>query len=776
MRNLVIVESPAKAKTIEKFLGKDYSVVSSFGHVRDLPRKDISIDIENNFKPNYVVSTDKKKIVTELRKKVKEAETVWLASDEDREGEAIAWHLFEVLKLKNKDTKRIVFNEITKKAILGAIEKPKDINLKLVDAQQARRVLDRIVGYELSPVLWRKVKSANSAGRVQSVAVRLIVEREREINNFNSESSYKVSAIFDYNGNKIKAELASKIKTIEEARELLKKFQQSDFSINDVTKKDGTRKPAAPFTTSSLQQEANRKMGYSVAQTMVVAQQLYEAGLITYMRTDSTNLSDSAIEQAKTHIAEKFGEEYLKIRSYQTKSKNAQEAHEAIRPSDLNKDKPLLDDNQQARLYKLIYNRTIASQMSEAVIEKTNIYITASGDDHKFVAKGEVIKFDGFMKVYIESTDNEASVEDSGLLPKVNVGDCVVFDEIKAREVYSKHPARYTEASLVRKLEELGIGRPSTYAPTISTIQKRNYVLNESRDGVEREYNLLTVSSDNFNESKNIEITGAEKKKMFPTDVGMVVTDYLIEHFDNIMDYRFTADIESQFDLISSGDRQWQEVMKEFYNPFHVKIEDAKKAEGTSTGERHLGVDPKSEKNLYVKVGRFGPMAQLGDISDEEGAEKPKFASLLKGQSIETISFEDAMELFKLPRILGTNADGKEIKANIGRFGPYVQLGSTFASIPKKDVDYDVMSIDLQQAIVLIEEKIEKDKKKTVNVFKKDEDEVKVLNGRFGPYISYKKKNYKIPKDVKAEDLKLEDCVKIIEETPTKKKVKKTKK
>lgn len=768
MRNLVIVESPAKAKTIEKFLGKDYSVASSFGHVRDLPRKDISIDIENGFQPNYVVSTDKKKIVTELKKKVKESDVVWLASDEDREGEAIAWHLFEVLKLEKKETKRIVFNEITKEAIQKAIKNPKEINYELVDAQQARRVLDRIVGYELSPVLWRKVKAANSAGRVQSVAVRLIVDREREINKFQSESSYRVTSDFLYKKAKLKAELNTKIADYKEVKRLLATFKDATFKITDVTKKEGTRNPTAPFTTSSLQQEANRKLGYSVSQTMVVAQQLYEAGLITYMRTDSTNLSDNALGQISNVVTEKYGEQYLKIRKYSPKSQNAQEAHEAIRPSNFSEANPSLTDNQQKKLYKLIYNRAIASQMSAAIIEKTKISISNGDAKYYFAANGEIIKFDGFMKVYIESTDQEAPTE-TAVLPEVTVGDAVDYERISARETFTKHPPRYTEASLVRKLEELGIGRPSTYAPTISTVQKRNYVLNDTRDGVERSYKALELTREVLDELTKVELTGAEKKKLFPTDVGIVVTDYLVEHFTSILDFKFTANIESQFDEISNGKKKWQDVMSEFYTPFHDSVEEAKQVQGTTSGERLLGVDPKTEKNLYVKVGRYGPMAQLGDISDEEGAEKPKFASLLKTQSIETISFDEAMELFKLPRVLGMHPDGKEVKANIGRFGPYVQLGSTFASIPKKDVDYDVMSIDLAQAVALIDEKIEKDKKKTINIFVENEQEIKVLNGRYGPYITYKKKNYKIPKDQEAEKLTKEACLELISEQGTSK-------
>jgi len=775
VENLVIVESPAKAKTIEKFLGKDFLVKSSFGHIRDLEKKDFGIDIKNNFTPKYVVSTDKKKVVTELKKLAKEAKTVWIASDEDREGEAIAWHLFEVLKLKKENTKRIVFHEITKEAIVRAIENPRDIDEHLVNAQQARRILDRLVGFEISPVLWKKVKPQLSAGRVQSVAVRLIVERERDIIAFKPESYFKVIAQFlvtDENGvtKSVKAELPKKFSTKEETLAFLESCKNAEYKVNDIEKKPSVRKPAAPFTTSTLQQEASRKLGFSVAQTMAVAQRLYEAGNITYMRTDSVNLADAALAAAKEEITNRHGSEYVKIRKYQTKNKSAQEAHEAIRPTYLNKEQ-ISGESNEIKLYNLIWKRTIASQMSDALLEKTNIKIGVSTNNEEFVASGEMIKFDGFLKVYMESTDDENGKQEETLLPTVKVNDIVREEAINATQNFTYRPPRFTEASLVKKLEELGIGRPSTYAPTITTVQNRGYVVKESRDGVERKYEVLTLNENNISEEVKTQITGAEKRKLFPTDIGMVVTDFLNKYFEKIMSYNFTAEVEKEFDEIALGKIIWYEMIGKFYNPFHDNVEKTLENSERSTGERILGNDPTTGKVILVRIGRYGPMAQMGEASDEEGAEAPKFASLRTGQHLETITLEEALDLFKLPRDLGLYEDKKVVVA-IGRFGPYVRHDGKFASL-KKDVD-DPMTIDLDRAIVLIEEKREKDRQKFIKAFDEDPD-MQILNGRWGPYIAYKKENFRLAKDIEdPKALSYEDCLKIIKDGPKKKTAKKS--
>jgi DNA topoisomerase-1 len=767
-KNLVIVESPAKAKTIEGFLGKDYTVKSSFGHIRDLPGKNISIDIENDFEPEYVISDDKKKIVAELKKLAKKAETVWLATDEDREGEAISWHLLEALNLKENETKRIVFSEITKEAINRAISNPRTVNKNLVDAQQARRVLDRLVGYELSPVLWKKVKPSLSAGRVQSVTVRLLVEREREIKNFKSADYFKVVGIFYKEGDRtFKAEVSSRFKTYEEAKAFLEECKASTFKVKDLKKKPATKSPAAPFTTSTLQQEASRKLGFSVSQTMLVAQKLYEAGKITYMRTDSVNLSDQAIKGAKAYICNEFGEDYSKSRKFATKAKGAQEAHEAIRPTNLSV-AHLKGDSQESRLYELIWKRTIASQMSNAKIERTTVTLDVSESKTDFTAKGEIITFEGFLKVYLESTDDEDTEEQSGMLPAMQEGDAILREHITATQRFTKHPPRYQEASLVRKLEELGIGRPSTYAPTISTIQKRGYVVKESREGEDRNYLMLTLDDNGLNEEKKTERTGAEKNKLFPTDIGMVVTDFLADHFETIMDYSFTADVEKQFDDIAEGLLKWNKMIEKFYNPFHSNVEETLDNADRAKGERELGVDPKSGKPVIARIGRYGPMVQIGSVEDEE---KPKFASLLKEQSIETITFEEALELFKLPRDVG-EYEGKKVTAAIGRFGPYIRWNNLFVSL-KKDEGDEPLTVELDRAIELIEIKKEQEKNKYIKTFKEDKD-VQVLNGRYGPYIKIGRKNFKIPKDKKPEDLTLEECKEIASAAPTKKRGRKT--
>ncbi len=762
--NLVIVESPAKAKTIEGYLGKDYVVKSSFGHVRDLAKKGLAIDVENGFTPHYEVMPDKKKVITELKSLAKKSDTVWLATDEDREGEAISWHLAEVLGLNKDTTKRIVFNEITKPAITRAIENPRTINGALVDAQQARRVLDRLVGFELSPVLWKKVKPSLSAGRVQSVTVRLIVEREREIQAFNAESAFRVIAEFDLGGGKkLKAELNHRFKTQKEASEFVNNCNKANFTVDSLDKKPGKRTPAAPFTTSTLQQEASRKLGFSVTQTMVVAQRLYEAGKITYMRTDSTNLSDTAINSSKEVIPKMFGDKYLKNRRYSNKAKGAQEAHEAIRPTNLELSETSGERN-EIRLYDLIWKRTLATQMADAELERTTLTIGIDNSDFKFVAKGEVIKFDGFLKLYVESTDEEADEDgDSGIIPPMKVGEKLSLEELTATERFSNHPPRYTEASLVRKLEELGIGRPSTYAPTITTIQKRGYVEKKETEGTPRDYQVISLVGGKVKEETKTEITGRERNKLFPTDIGMVVNDFLIDHFERILDYNFTASVEKEFDDIAQGQMKWNEMIDKFYHPFHDNVEHTLETSERATGERLLGEDPDSGKPVYARIGRFGPMVQIGESSDEE---KPKFASLRADQSIQDIKLEDALELFKLPRELG-EFEGEKVSASIGRFGPYVRHKSMFVSI-KKDSGEDVMSIGLEKAIELIEEKRKADAASIIKTFDEN-DKVRILKGRYGPYIKFGRQNVKIPKDKDPETLTLEECLELAKSTPKKK-------
>ncbi len=764
--NLVIVESPAKAKTIEKFLGKDFTVTSSMGHIRDLEKKDFGIDIKKNYLPKYVVSADKKKIVADLKKMAAEAKMVWLASDEDREGEAIAWHLKEVLKLNSTNTKRIVFHEITKDAIIKAVENPRDIDINLVNAQQARRVLDRIVGFEVSPVLWKKVKPSLSAGRVQSVAVRLIVEREREITNFKTESFYRVVGIFsvtekDGKTTELKAELSTRFLTREEAEKFLERCKTAEFTVEDVVKKPGKRTPAKPFTTSTLQQEASRKLGFSVSQTMSVAQRLYESGKITYMRTDSVNLSSLAINTAKQKIEELHGPDYVQIRKYKTTSKGAQEAHEAIRPTYMSQE-TVDGTSQEQRLYELIWKRTIASQMADAILEKTQVTIGISNDREKFIATGEVLIFDGFLKVYMESTDDEKGDNGSDeIIPPLKANDRLQMNSITATRRFTQKPPRYTEASLVKRLEELGIGRPSTYAPTITTIQNRNYVVKEDRPGTERPFDILTLKNGKITEKNNVEITGVEKGKLFPTDIGMVVTDYLSENFEQIMDYNFTAKVEEEFDEIAEGKRIWNDVIDEFYQPFHSKVENALQNSERSKGERILGIDPATGKQVSVKIGRFGPIAQLGEASADGEGEKPQFSSLKSGQLLESITLEEALELFKLPRELG-EFESKKVVVGTGRFGPYIRHDNKFISLGKSDDPY---TVDLPRAVELIHAKRDKDDKAVIRIF--DENpEVKILNGRWGPYISFKKQNYKIPKKTEAEKLTYEDCMKIIGQAP----------
>jgi DNA topoisomerase-1 len=764
-KNLVIVESPAKAKTIEKFLGEDFLVLSSFGHVRDLSKKDLSVDLEKGFIPNYEIPADKKKVVKDLKKEAKGAEVVWLATDEDREGEAISWHLVESLELDESQTKRIVFHEITKNAILEAINNPRTIDHHLVDAQQARRVLDRLVGYELSPVLWKKVKPALSAGRVQSVAVRLIVEREEEIKKFKTESAYRILAEFLLPGGNnitINAELNKRFKTKDEAADFLNKCIPADFTVKAVEKKPAKKSPAPPFTTSTLQQEASRKLGYSVAKTMMVAQQLYESGRITYMRTDSVNLSKLALGMAKKVITENYGDEYVKTRQFTTKSKSAQEAHEAIRPTYL-ENQEINGDNSQQKLYELIWKRTIASQMAEAQLEKTNVDINVSGASEKFVAKGEVIKFDGFLKVYLESTDDDDTETQKGMLPPVKEGDNLQRQEITATERFTQPPPRYAEASLVKKMEELGIGRPSTYAPTISTIQKREYVVKEDRQGEDRKYNFMRLQNGNVKAEVLTEKTRYEKAKLFPTDIGTVVNNFLVEYFDNVLDYNFTAKVEKEFDEIAEGHKVWNDMIKDFYGPFHEKVEDTLEKSKKQSGERLLGTDPVSGQNVYAKIGRYGAIVQIGESNAEEEV-KPKFAGMKQGQSIETISLEEALEMFKLPRALG-EYENEEMTVAIGRFGPYVRHANKFYSLAKTD---DPMTIEADRAIELIVEKRKKDKEKTIKVFDEDKT-IQVLNGRYGAYIKKGKSNYRIPKGTEAKDLTLEDCNQIIEAADKKK-------
>ena len=766
IENLVIVESPAKAKTIEKFLGNGYTVKSSFGHIRDLEKKDLGVDIEHNFQPKYEISSDKKTIVKELKTLAKEAKTVWLASDEDREGEAIAWHLFEVLKLKPENTKRIVFHEITKDAILHAIQNPRNIDKNLVDAQQARRVLDRLVGFEMSPVLWKKVKPSLSAGRVQSVAVKLIVEREREINAFKEQQYYRVCGTFETQQHaQLKAEVQTRFTDKETTLTYLEACKTAIFHVDSVETRPTTRKPAPPFTTSTLQQEASRKLGFSVSQTMSVAQKLYEHGLITYMRTDSVNLSDLAIRTAKAVICETLGEKYSKPRNFATKTKGAQEAHEAIRPTYMNKTAIEGDRNEQ-QLYELIYKRTLASQMADAQLERTNMIIGLSNHSIPFTATGEVIIFNGFLKVYMESHDEETDDEQAGLLPALAPGDQLQRQFITAIEQYTLHPPRYTEASLVKKMEALGIGRPSTYAPTIQTIQNREYVIKGDKEGVERIYSVITLAKDKIKEVDKKEIVGADRNKLMPTDIGTVVNDFLMAYFPDVLDYNFTASVEKEFDAVAEGEMVWTEAIDKFYKLFHPIVEEtaAIKTEH-KVGERQLGVDPKTGNPVFVKIGRYGPVVQIGQAHpDDKEAPKPQFATLMKGQSIETITLEEALKLFDLPRTIG-EYEGKDMVAAVGRFGPFIRHDGKFISIPK---DLNPLSITAEEAIELIDEKRKKDEQRYLKKF--DEDpELEILNGRYGPYITYKKANYRIPKTVtQPEKLTYEECMKIITEAAEK--------
>ncbi|CAN5876976.1 type I DNA topoisomerase [soil metagenome] len=758
-KNLVIVESPAKAKTIEGFLGKDFIVKSSFGHVRDLAKKQEELTVAKNFEPAYEVSSDKEKVISELKRLSKDAQIVWLATDEDREGEAISWHLSEALKLDEKKTRRIVFHEITKGAILKAIESPRKIDKNLVDAQQARRILDRLVGFELSPILWKKVKPSLSAGRVQSVTVKLIVEREREISNFTSVFSYKVSGIFSSDGQTFKAELKSNFKTIEEAREFLEKCKSATFTIGSLETKPAKKSPSAPFTTSTLQQEASRKLGYSVKRTMIVAQHLYEQGKITYMRTDSVNLSETALDQARATIGKNYGEKYIFIRHFKTKSKGAQEAHEAIRPTYLENSSVDVGGD-EARLYDLIWKRTIASQMADAELEKTTAVITISTATENFVAQGEVIKFDGFLKIYMESSDEDEENSDEmkeGMLPALKTGQSLNANSITAIQRFTHHPARYTEAALVKKLEELGIGRPSTYAPTISTVQDRGYVVKEDREGKPRNYNVLNVRDGKVYEEIKSENTGAEKSKLFPTDIGMVVTDFLNQYFPDIMNFNFTANVEEEFDEIAEGKVQWKKMLKDFYIPFHKTVEQTEENSERASGERLLGVHPESGKNIYARIGRFGPLVQIGEADETE----KKFASLKKDQRLEAITLEEALELFKLPRIAG-QFEEKDMKIAIGRFGPYIQHNSLFFSVPKDD---DPHTLTHERAIEIILAKRKSDAEKEIKSFRGEgREDVRILNGRWGPYFCIGKSNYKIPKDREPASLSLEECIALAED------------
>lgn len=753
-KNLVIVESPAKAKTIESYLGKDFIVKSSFGHVRDLTKKGLAIEIDNHFNPLYEVSADKKQVVAELKKLAKAAEVVWLATDEDREGEAISWHLFETLDLAKKDTHRITFNEITKTAVLKAIENPRKINKELVDAQQARRVLDRIVGFELSPVLWKKVRPSLSAGRVQSVAVRLIVDREREIQAFNVNPFFRVNGAFGANNGVLKAELNRHLSGEKEAQEFLELCRNTSFIVDDVQQKPSTKTPSAPFTTSTLQQEASLKLGFSVTKTMSVAQRLYEAGHITYMRTDSVNLSETAVNGAKAAIEEFYGNDYSKPTKYTTKSSGAQEAHEAIRPTDFGKTS-IDSERDETRLYELIWKRSIASQMAHAKLERTTVKIGGLPTTDYFTAKGEVIVFDGFLKVYMESSlDDEQDEEAEGLLPKVIVNEPLDLSICTAVERFTRPPSRYVEASLVKKLEELGIGRPSTYAPTISTIQKRTYVEKQEREGEIRNYCLLTLTKGEISKEEKTETTGKDRNKLFPTDIGIVVTDYLKEHFEQIMDYQFTAKVEAEFDEIAQGRLEWTNMMETFYKPFHAVVENTLEHSERATGERELGVHPESGRRIIVRIGKFGPMVQVGD--EKVDGEKALFASLQPTQSIGNISLEDALKLFQLPRVVGQYEE-QDMKVNNGRFGPYVQVGKIFASIPKGE---DPMSITYERSLEIYLEKLQVEANRLIKSFDENPD-VQLLNGRYGPYLKIGKDNFKLPKGTEAEKLSLEECIEI---------------
>lgn len=766
-KNLVIVESPAKAKTIGGFLGKEFTVKSCMGHVTDLTKKGLGVDIEKGFQPKYIISPEKKKVVTELKKIADESELVWLASDEDREGEAISWHLFEALGLSEIKTRRIAFHEITRPAIQKAIENPRAIDRNLVYAQQARRVMDRLVGFELSPLLWKKIKPSLSAGRVQSVAVRLIVEREEEIRNFVSVSSFRITGDFPVkNGTKsvnVKAELNRRFQEKSDAAEFLKKCIISEFIVEDVDTRPARKSPSPPFTTSTLQQEASRKLGFSVSNTMRVAQELYEAGLITYMRTDSVNLSDLALSMAKEEITSLFGNNYVKTRNYTTRTKGAQEAHEAIRPTYLN-NKTIDGDRSRKRLYELIWKRTIASQMADAELEKTVVTIGVSNSVEKFIAKGEVIRFEGFLKVYMESSDEDEQTTEEGVLPPIYPEQKLTPILVSAQEKFTQQPFRYTEATLVKKLEELGIGRPSTYAPIISTIQKREYVVREDRPGYSRNYTVINLQKGKLTEEILTEIVGNEKGKLSPTDIGGLVNSFLIQYFQNIMDYHFTARVEEEFDEIAQGKLVWNEMIRNFYEPFHRQIDLTLESSKKVSGEKLIGHDPLSGSPVYVKIGRYGPMVQIGDAEDEK---KPRFAGLKKGQSIETLTLEDALELFKLPRIIG-EVDEAEVLVASGRFGPYIKHKSQYFTIPKSD---DPLNIELPRAIEIMEAKKLSDSQKILSEFRDGQEVISVLNGKYGAYISFNRENYKIPKSLDPRTLSLEDCRKIINEgQPTKSK------
>ena len=769
-KNLVIVESPAKAKTIEKFLGKDYKVMSSYGHIRDLRKKDFGKDL-GDLDPEYEVPEEKESLVRQLKKNARESDTVWLASDEDREGEAISWHLAQVLDLDLESTKRIVFHEITKNAILEAIEHPRTIDINLVNAQQARRMLDRIVGFKLSPVLWRKLKPALSAGRVQSVSVRLIVEREREIEAFKAESNYKVDAIFnvtdaDGQATDIHADLSSRFKTEDEARQFVERMNGKTFTITEITKKPAKKLPAPPFTTSTLQQEAARKLGFTVSQTMIVAQRLYESGLITYMRTDSVNLSKLCLAASREEIIKQWGEQYSKTRNYHTSSKGAQEAHEAIRPTYMSSH-DITGNAQERRLYDLIWKRTLASQMADAELEKTTIKIAIDGEELEFVATGEIVTFDGFLKLYRESTEDDEQQSENTLLPaNIREGQTIEAKEVQAVERYTQAPARYTEASLVRKLEELGIGRPSTYAPIISTIQQRDYVEKGNKPGEKRTYKILKLTKGKLKESTKTEMVGVEKSKLMPTDIGVVVNDFLMQYFPEIMDYNFTANVEKDFDQVAEGKTDWKQMIRDFYKHFEPLVEHTMKDKTEhKTGERMLGVDPKSGKPVSVKIGRFGPVVQIGSAGDKE---KPRFAQLQKGQSIQTITLDEAMQLFKLPRTLG-NYKEAEVTVGIGKYGPYIQHNHQYATIPN---GMDPMTITMEQAVEILNAKQQADAQKHIKTFD-EEPELEVRNGRFGPYLMYKGNNYKLPKNISdPHSLTVAQCLDIINTQESRKKKK----
>ena len=754
-KNLVIVESPAKAKTIEGYLGSEFIVKSSYGHVRDLAKKGLAIEIDNKFNPLYEVTPDKKQLVTELKKLVKESEVIWLATDEDREGEAISWHLYETLGLSKKETKRITFNEITKTAILKSIEKPRNINKELVDAQQARRILDRIVGFELSPVLWKKIRPKLSAGRVQSVAVRLIVEREKEIQSFSTSTFFRVNGLFEALKGNLKTEYCRQLADESEAKKLLDRCLKSSFFVEEIQQKPATKTPSAPFTTSTLQQEASLKLGFSVTKTMLVAQRLYESGMITYMRTDSVNLSETAIQEAKNAIETNYGIDYSKPTKYTSKSAGAQEAHEAIRPTDFLRTS-ITGENDEIRLYDLVWKRAISSQMAHAKLERTTIKIGGLYNGDYFTAKGEVIRFDGFLKVYLESQveDVDDDESDDSILPSVEQNEKLKQKEITATERYTRPPARYVEASLVKKLEELGIGRPSTYAPTISTIQKRGYVEKKEREGELRNFTVLKLSNEQINREVKSETTGKDRNKLSPTDIGIVVTDFLNQHFDRIMDYNFTAKVEAEFDEIAKGKIQWTDMMAEFYEPFHANVTNTLENSDRATGERELGIHPVSGRKMIVRIGRYGPMVQIGD--EKEDGEKAQFASLQNNQSIGSITLEEALALFKLPRTLG-EYNSEIVKANAGRFGPYIQVGKVFVSIPKGE---EPITIDLDRAIELYIEKQTADANKLIKIFDERPD-VQLLNGRYGAYLKIGKDNFKLPKDTTPENLSVEECIHI---------------